>query len=546
MAEGWLDLVVAPQPLAVEVGAAVLADGGNALDAALTAAFVQGVTDPQECGIGGFGSLLYWDAATQRHAALQFHSRAGALATPDVWADRALEEYRTGFGFRLEGFENDVGWQAVATPGAVAGFGAAHRRWGSRPWADLLAPAIALAESGFTLSPHLADAWWHNAEFGFAPPTWRLTHTPAAAAIFTTDGATPYRTGDTLVQRDYARSLRRIAEDGADEFYTGQMGQALGRAIRGHGGFVTQDDLAAYQVRERAPVVGVYRGLTIVSDPLPAGGPTLIQMLNALGHFDLASLGHNSPRYIDLVSRVMQWAFADWTTRLGDPEFTADVTDEIMSPAYAAEAAQRIRDGARFAVPRLQPPEPKDTTHINVVDRWGNIVSLTHSLGFSSGVVVDGLGFQLNNAMNCFHPLPGRANSIAPGKARLTGMCPTLVYRDGQPVIAIGAPGGTQIITGVLQVLLNIVDFGMPPVEAVGAPRFDAQSEVIDAQARIPLATLRALETMGHAVCREPYSYGSFGLVHVAQRDPATGMWRGAADPGGDGMALSSQQVTAA
>ena len=178
-----------------------------------------------------------------------------------------------------------------------------------------------------------------------------------------------------------------------------------------------------------------------------AGGPTLIQMLNALGHFNLAALGHNSPRYIDLVGRVMQWAFADWTTRLGDPEFTTDLTDEIMSPTYAADAAERIRDGAKFRVPRLQPPEPKDTTHINVVDRWGNIVSLTHSLGFSSGVVVDGLGFQLNNAMNCFHPLPGRANSIAPGKARLTGLCPTLVLRDGEPIIAIGAPGGSALAT---------------------------------------------------------------------------------------------------
>ncbi len=543
MAEAWPDLVVAPQPLAVEAGAQVLAEGGNAVDAALAAAFVQGVTDPQECGIGGFGSLLYWDAAARSQTALQFHARAGALVTPDMWADSVMEEYRTGFGFRLAGFENDVGWQAVATPGAVAGFGEAYRRWGSRPWAALLAPAISVAERGFALSPHLADAWWHNAEFGFAPPTWRLTNTPAAAAIFTTDGSTPRRTGDTLLQKDYAASLRRLAERGPDEFYTGRIGQTLAQAIQGHGGYVTVGDLAAYRVRERAPVVGAYRGLTVASDPLPAGGATLIQMLNALAHFDLAALGHNSPRYIDLVARVMQWAFADWTTRLGDPEFAPDITDAVTSLEYAASAAQQIRGGAKFAVPRLQPNEPKDTTHINAVDRWGNIVSLTHSLGFSSGVVVDGLGFQLNNAMNCFHPLPGQANSIAPGKARLTGMAPTIVYRDGEPVIAIGAPGGTQIITGVLQVLLNIIDFGMSPIEAVAAPRFDAQSDVIDAHARIPLATLHALERMGHKVCREVYSYGSFGLVHVAQKDAATGLWRGAADPGGDGMALSSAQV---
>ncbi len=543
MAEGWPDLVVAPQPFAVEAGARVLADGGNAMDAALTAALVQGVTDPQECGIGGFGSLHTWDAATRRHTALQFHARAGALVTPNMWANRVLEEYRTGFGFRLAGFENDVGWQAVATPGAVAGFGEAHRRWCSRPWSSLLAPAIGLAERGFPLSPHLADSWWHNAEFGFAPPTWRLTNTPAAAAIFTIDGATPRRTGDTLVQKDYAHTLRRLAESGPAEFYSSDIGQTLGRAIRAHGGYVTEEDLASYRVRERAPVVGVYRGLTIVSDPLPAGGATLVQMLNALSHFDLATLGHNSPRYIDVVARVMQWAFADWTTRLGDPEFAPDMTDAITAPDYAAQAAQQIRDGVKFAVPRLQPTESKDTTHINVVDQWGNIVSLTHSLGFSSGVVVDGLGFQLNNAMNCFHPLPGQANSIAPGKARLTGMAPTIVYRDETPVIVIGAPGGTQIITGVLQVLLNLIDFGMSPVEAVSAPRFDAQSDVIDTQARIPLATLAALEAIGHKVCREVYSYGSFGLVHVAQRDEATGLWRGAADPGGDGMALSSAHV---
>ncbi len=543
MPDFWKDLVVAPQPLAVDVGAAVLADGGNAVDAVIAAALTQGVTDPQMCGIGGFGSLHHYDAATGQHTVLQFLGTAGSLVRPDQWADMLEEEYRIGYGFRLSGYENDVGWQAVATPGTVAGLGEAHRRWGTRPWPDLIEPAATLAEEGFTITPTLSDRWRRPGTPGFAFPVWRITHTLAAQRIFTRDGFTPLQLGEKLVQKDYARSLRRIADGGAQEFYTGALGKELGQAIQGHGGYVTPNDLANYRLRTPQPVVGQYRGLTLKTDPLPDGGATLVQMLNCLSHFDLAALGHNSPRYVDLVSRVMQWAFTDWTTRLGDPLFDPDMTTTITDPQYAAGVAEQIRAGKKFHVPRFR-REPKDTTHITVVDQWGNCVSLTHTLGASSGAVVAGLGFQLNNAMNCFHPLPGRPNSLAPGKARLSGLSPTIVYRDQQPVIVIGAPGGTQIITGVLQVLLNLIDFGMTPTEAVSAPRFDSQSDWIDLHARHPVSTVRALEAMGHRVYREPYSYGSFGLVHVAVRNPQTGQWWGAADPGGAGMALSSEQMT--
>ena len=543
MSESWPDLVVAPQPHAVEVGARTLAEGGHAVDAAIAAALVQGVADPHECGIGGFGTMCVWDAEARRHTVLQFHATAGRLVRPDMWADLAREEYRTGYGFRLAGFENDIGWQAIATPGTVAGLGEAHRRWGRRPWAELVEPAARLAEDGFEITPALSDRWFHPATFGYAPFQWRLHHTSAAAAIFTRDGHTPLQLGDRLVQRDYARTLRRIAAAGPQEFYTGALGQTLGHAIEAHGGYVTSEDLAAYQVRAPEPVVGHYRGFTVKTDPLPSGGATLVQMLHALNHFDLASLGHNSPGYVDLVARVEQWAFADWTTRLGDPLFAPDLNAQITDLAYAAEAAARIQAGHKFSVPRWRAPEPKDTTHVTVVDRAGNCVSLTHTLGSSAGVVVDGLGFQLNNGMNCFHPLPGHANSIVPGKARLSGVSPTIVYRDETPVFVLGAPGGTQIITAVLQVLLNLIDFGMTPTEAVAAPRFDAQSDVIDTQARFPLATLHALEARGHKVAREPFSYGSFGLVHLAARDPLTGRWRGGADPGGAGMPLSSEQL---
>lgn len=543
MSPTWPDLVVAPQPLAVEVGATVLAEGGNAVDAAVAAALAQGVTDPQMCGIGGFGALQHYDAATGQTTSLQFPGTAGSLIRDDMWLPLLREEYRVGYGFRLSGYENDVGWQSVATPGTVAGLAEAHRRWGSQPWDRLVEPAARLAEEGFTLTPPLTDRWRRPGTPGFAFPLWRLTHTPAAARLFTRDGATPLQMGERLIQRDYAHSLRRLADEGPQDFYSGGLGRQLGQAIMGHGGYVTPDDLAAYRVRNPAPAIGHYRGLTVQSDPLPDGGATLIQMLHALEPFDLVSLGHNSPRYVDLVARTMQWAFADWTTRLGDPHFTTDLTPTITDPAYAAEAAARLATGEKFPVPRWQPPEHKDTTHITIVDRTGNCVSLTHSLGASSGAVVDGLGFQLNNCMNCFHPVPGLPNSLAVGKARLSGISPTIVTRDGQPVIVIGAPGGTQIITGVLQVLLNLIDFDMTPTEAVAAPRFDSQSHVIDLQARHPLATVRALQHMGHTVYREGFSYGSFGLVHVAVRDPQRGGWHGAADPGGAGMPLSSVQL---
>ncbi len=529
-------MIVAPQAQAVEIGAAVLASGGNAIDAAVTTAFAQGVLDPQMCGVGGFGSATVRLADGALHT-VAFHGRAGVRATPTMWQELVLGEYRDGYGFHLQDYLNDVGYQSITTPGTIAGLAQLLEQFGTRSWAACIAPAVPLAREGYRLTPKGASRF-HRPKVANHPHTMmRASHTPGAQAIFTRDGHYPWHEGERFVQADYATTLERLAANGPAEFYTGATAQAMAADFARHGGFTTAEDLANYSARQLAPLVGTYRGYTVVTDPPPSGGLTLLAMLNVVEGYDLRSLGHNSAAYIDLLARTMQWAYRDWATVLGDPEFSAVPVERLASKEYAAAARAALDGGARFEVPRWRADE-QGTTHISVLDQWGNAVSLTHSLGASSGVVTSGLGFQYNNCMNCFDPLPGHANSIAPGKARLSGLAPTILLKDGAPAVVIGAPGGTRITTGVFQSILNIVDFGMRATEAVSAPRFDAQGSIIDIEARIAETVCAELRAMGHPVERLPIPWWRGPLVHAIVRDPQTGQLDGGADPRGEGMAL--------
>ncbi|MCS6861585.1 MAG: gamma-glutamyltransferase, partial [Abditibacteriales bacterium] len=533
-----------PQPAAVEEGAKVLMDGGNAIDAAITCAFVQAIVDPQMCGIGGYMLLNLHlahptsaDLNPPQPIVLDAPALAGSKVTPTMWEDKVIRPNPDGWGWFLEGKINDVGYQSICTPGAVQGFAEALRRWGTISWQRALEPAMRLAEEGFVVSQNLSAGWKTKAKYPEASSLLETVQSNAEARrIYLKPDGSIYEPGEVLRNPDYARTLRQLAERGAEDFYQGELATRISADLAANGSFVTAEDLATYRLREEAPVVGTYRGYTIVSAPPPHGGPTLIAILNILEGYDLASLGHNSPAYIRLVAMAMKAAFADRNRTLGDPQFVNVPLDWMTSKDRAAEWRQAIDAGAPIDVGQAQ-VGPAHTTHVTVVDRHGNCVALTHSLGSSSGVIPPGLGFMFNNSMINFHPYAGHPNSIAPRKGRTTGMTPTIVFRDGKPILVLGAPGATRIITSCLQVILNVIDFGMSVSDAVLAPRFDCQGDVITCHARIP-EFVCAQVRKHHPIQRLAQSHGGLALVHAIALDPQTGKLSGGADAGSGGMAL--------
>ncbi|MGQ9554015.1 MAG: gamma-glutamyltransferase [Anaerolineae bacterium] len=531
-------MIVAPQPIAVEEGAKVLMAGGNAIDAAVTCAFVQGIVAPQMCGIGGYVLLTLHPAGSGSDTiALDAPALAGSKVTPAMWQDIVIRANPRGWGYFLKGKVNEMGYQSICIPGAVKGLAAILERWGTISWEQAIAPAARIAEEGFMVDSSLAAGWQEKAETPEASSLLDLVMGNAEARRIYLKNGGPYNAGETLRNPDYARTLRQLAELGADDFYLGDIADRISCDLAGNGSFVTTDDLAGYHLPLVQPVVGSYRGFRVASSPPPHGGPTLLAILNILEGYDLASLGHNSPEYIYLVSMAMKAAFADRNPYLGDPEFVDVPLVWMTSKERAAEWRQRIDADQPISV-SFTASESPHTTHVSVVDGQGNCVALTHSLGMSSGVITPGLGFMYNNSMVNFHPFPGHPNSIAPGKGRTTGMTPTIVYKDDKPVLVIGAPGATRIITSVAQVILNALDFGMSITEAVHAPRFDCQGDVIRCQARIP-EYICAEVRKRHAIERMPQSHGGLGLVHAIALDLQTGHLSGAADTGAGGMALA-------
>jgi gamma-glutamyltranspeptidase/glutathione hydrolase len=511
-------------------------EGGNAIDAAVTCAFVQGVVNPQMCGLGGYALLTLQLAGQPAPILLDAPAVAGARVRPDMWRDRVIRMNPDGWGYFLEGKVNDVGYQSICTPGTVRGLATILGRWGTHSWERAIAPAAEIAEAGFMVDTHLANRWKLRRRYPESSALLDYIEANAEARrIYLHDGGRPYDEGETLRNPDYARTLRHLAERGADDFYHGELAARIAADLAANDAFVTAGDLAGYQLREDQPTQGSYRGLRVASSQPPHGGPTLIAILRILEGFDLAALGHNSPEYIYLVSMAMKAAFADRNQYIGDPAFVDVPLEWMTSEGRAAEWRAQIEAGRPITVGAM-PPGPPSTTHISVVDAQGNCVALTHSLGVSSGVITPGLGFMYNNSMINFDPMPGGRNSIAPGKGRSTGMAPTIVYRDGKPAIVLGAPGASRIITSIAQVLLNIVDFGMSVAEAVAAPRFDCQGEQIVCHMRIP-EYICAEVRKRHPITRMPQSHGAHGLVHAITIS-GDGQLNGMADTGASGMAL--------
>ncbi len=531
-------MVSAAQPEAVEAGLETLKAGGNAVDAAVATALVQTVVDPQMCGIAGFGSLHVYAPQKGLHECLDFHGRAPLAVTPEMWEHLLVGESEDGFGFQLEGRVNEIGYGAITSPMTLRALDEALGRYGTRRIGDLMVPAIHYAEQGFMVRPHVAAYWNQVPTEGRAPHSEFLTAVPATRRIYAKPDGTLRRIGETLRNPDMAATLRLVRERGVAEFYEGSIAARIVADMKAHGGLIGEADLQGARPEVNAPLWGTYRGLDIATNRPPGGGLMLIEMLNILEHFDLAAMGHNSPDYIATVAEAMKIATVDKDTKVGDPRFVAVPLDELTSKAYAAPLAERIRRGEKTSVPRLKAKgkESADTTHVVAVDENGVIATMTHTLGTPSGVVTEGLGFMYNGAMAVFDPRPGRPGSLAPGKSRFSSLAPSILFRDGKPFLALGAPGGTYIAMGILQVILNVVEFGMTASEAVAAPRFNATSDTLDITNRILRATEAELVRRGYPVRRWPMNFHFAGVHAIRMVD---GRLDGGADPGRDGMAMA-------
>jgi gamma-glutamyltranspeptidase/glutathione hydrolase len=537
-------MIVAPQPIAVETGADVLRQGGNAIDAAVATALVQGIVDPQMNGIGGYALLTLHLANTPTNqnpinGLLGFDAPAlaGSKVTPDMWANKVIGMNPDGWGYFIEGKVNDAGYTSICIPGTVKMLSTMLNRWGTISWSQACQPAIRVAEDGFMVYDKLARRWKEKARFPEACSDLEYIQRNAEARrIYLKANGEAYEMGEWFRNPDYGRTLRHLAEKGPEDFYTGELSARMIDDLDKNGANVTAADLAEYELREAPLAIGTYRGYSIASGTAPHGGATIVAILNILEGWDMRSLGHNSPEYIYRLGMAMKAAFADRNRTMADPVFNAVPIEWMCSKQRGAEWRAHI-DAGKPIEPSTQPTGTPTTTHVTVVDKLGNCVSLTHSLGASSGVITPGLGFMYNNSMINFDPFPGNANSIAPRKGRTTGMTPTIVYKEDKPVLVLGAPGATRIITSCLQVIVNVIDFNMNINDAVSAARIDCQLNTIRCQTRIPEYTMAQVRKR-HPIIHIPYAHGGMALVQAIAIDPVTGTLSGASDTGCDGMAL--------
>ncbi|MCC8999494.1 MAG: gamma-glutamyltransferase, partial [Candidatus Contendobacter sp.] len=496
-------MVVSQEALASQIGLDILKQGGNAVDAAIAIGFALAVTLPQAGNLGGGGFALVYNASKRQTEAIDFREAAPAAARRDQYLNEQgeVDEQRIRYSH-----------QAVGVPGTAAGMALIHQQHGRLPWPKLVEPAIRLAERGIPVSVELAQSL-RTARERMAP--WPASMT----AFFKADGSA-YQPGETLIQPDLAASLKQIAEQGSKAFYEGDIARKLVADMQAHHGLITLDDLKNYRAVVRAPVRGSYRGYEIVSMPPPSsGGVHLIQMLNILETWPLAELGANSAATLHRMAEAMKLAYVDRSQYLGDPDFIKVPVAGLTAKAYAKELAARVDFNRARPAAEIKPGQPQryeseQTTHYSVADQDGNAVAVTYTLNFpyGSGIVAAGVGILLNNEMDDFAAKPGApnaygliggdANAVGPGKRPLSSMTPTLVFKDGQVALITGSPGGSRIITTVLQIVLNVIDHQMNIAEATITPRMHHQwlPDELRVEEGLSPDTARLLEGLGHKV----------------------------------------------
>ena len=529
-------MVATSQHVATKVGVDILKRGGNAVDAAVAVGYALGVVHPAAGSLGG-GGFMTIHLADGRNAFIDFRETAPLAATANMYLDRD--------GNVMRG-RSTKGYLAAGIPGTVAGFELALARYGTMKRGTLIAPAIRLARDGFVLTQGDVDL--------IAIVARDLAEDPPAAAVFLRNGQPP-RVGDRLVQRDLARTLERIAQKGNAGFYAGPVADAIVAASARGGGIIAKEDLAGYRPKERTPIECDYRGYRIVSAPPPSsGGVILCEMLGVLEGYPLKEWGFHSARAVHHQIEAMRHAYVDRNSYLGDPDFIRNPLERLLDKSYAAKLRAAIDPGKAGASRELKagiaPHEGVNTTHYSIVDRDGNAVAVTYTLNewFGGKVVPLGTGIVLNNEMDDFTAKPGvanvyglvqgEANAIAPGKRPLSSMSPTIVLRDGKPVLVIGTPGGSRIITVVLQLIINTVDYGMDLQEAIDAPRIHQQwlpeTTFVEPFALSP-DTRRMLVDMGHQIVEgAPWSHATgiiVGSPWVGGASRSGNRYYGAIDP---------------
>lgn len=511
-------MVTSLHPLSSMAGLGVLMKGGNAFDAAIAAAFATTVVDPKNSTIGGQGFATVYVAKEKRVRALNFYGPAPRAATAEA----------------LTGKNYDTGYLSTPVPSNLRGYAALHAAYGSLPWRDVIAPALDLAESGFVLTADFTGPLALHAA--------RLDY-PGSRRVFFPDGRAP-RAGEIFRQPDLARTFRRIADEGADVFYRGDLAHRIAKFYAENGGLLAYDDLAAYEAKWVEPISTTYRGYTVFTQPPNSSGLAVLLQLNLLEGFDLKEFPHNSADYLHLIGEVQRLAIADRNRHVADPEFSSVPIARLLSKDYAAERRGLLAPGR--TLPSVPPPgNPSapgkgNTTHLTVVDSAGNMVSLTQTLGawFGSGVVAADTGVLFSNQLRHLHTDPASPSRLGPGRRPRSNQSPLIVLdRNGAPILAIGTPGNDGIWQRMVQVLVNIFDFGMDVQHAVAAPRMiyggfqETGTEIppiFAVEDRLPEATLAGLRARGYTL---ELIHSDEGSVNGIMRDPASGFLVGGADP---------------
>ncbi|SEN15138.1 gamma-glutamyltransferase [Lihuaxuella thermophila] len=537
VATGNAGMVVTAHPLASKVGADVLARGGNAVDAAVAIQFALNVTEPMMSGIGGGGFMMVYDAKTKKVSIIDSRERAPASAHPRMFLDENGKE----IPFEIRSTRG----YAVGVPGTLKGLQTALNKWGTRPMAQLIEPAIRLAEKGVPVNWVLARDIHEFQD--------RLS--PEAKKVFV-PGGNPLKEGDLLVQKDLAKTFRLIQSKGVDAFYKGPIGQALVKAVNEKGGNMQLADLKRYQVTEDAPIWGEYEGYRVATMPPPSsGGVTMLQILKLLDKVDAKEKGVRSADKYHLFTEAMHLAYADRGAYLGDPEFVDMPLKGLLDPRYIEERAALIdpdkanpnvkpgdpwkyegRTPAKKGVP--QDHRPGQTTHFTVADRWGNLVSYTTTIEqeFGTGIMVPGYGFLLNNELTDFDAIPGGPNEVQPNKRPRSSMTPTIVFKDGKPVMTVGSPGGSTIIASVFQVMFNKLSYGMSLKDAIEEPRiFSSSYPNIRWEQGVPDEVRAALAERGHSWESSPTEIGNVNALWI---DHKTGNYLGAGDSSRESTAI--------
>ncbi|WP_456670847.1 gamma-glutamyltransferase [Bradyrhizobium sp. USDA 3240] len=519
-------MVVSNHPLASSAGAEMLAAGGNAIDAAIATLFTLTVVEPMMVGIIG-GGMAHIRLADDSHRFIDGQSTVPKAVRPDTYTSRPGSAHDV---FDTVGNENLNGPKAVAVPGSLKAWCETLRRFGTMSLADVMQPAIKHAARGYAATPYLHECITDGAE--------EMLKDKPIAAIYL-PGGTPLKPGERVVQAEYAETLKYIADHGDNALYQGPLGDILVDYMKKHGGFVAQEDLAAYKTVERQPIRCDYRGWEILGPPPPAAsGVHITQMLNILEGYDIARLGFGTTETIHYLAEVLKIAFADRAAASGDPAYINVPVERLTSKAYADERRRAIDpDRAQTWSAGVTQIESAHTTHMTAADAMGNVVATTQTINnlFGAKILIPGLGTVPNNYMNLFDPRPGHALSLAAGKRVTTSMSPMMALRDGKLRYALGLPGGKRIFPSAMQALINLIDHGMELQEAVEAPRVWTEGNALEVEQAVPETIRAALSAKGHKVQVVPTVAGGMNAIQFHDGGTMSGAacWRADGTPVG-------------